>query len=174
MGYIDFSSKYYQIPRFITATTVGFFERSRRFLWTDRVFIEISIMDGHLNWFRSIDNECFTSTTRKSNNFPQRKSNIFIVQYIIFSYSKLLFSIIVTNPLVCHNSSFHQILKTLEFFFKYIYFNDFSIHENRNSIIHRDKFASLHRTRKAYSSQNIPHRRSESENIFHLQINFSI
>lgn len=128
-------------------------------------------MDTWTDFDRSIMN--VSRAPRKSNNFPQRKSNIFIIQYIIFSYSKLLFSIIVTNPLVCHNSSFHQILKTLEFFFKYIYFNDFSTHENRNSIIHRDKFASLHRTRKAYSSQNIP-RRSESENIFHLQTNFSI
>ena len=54
MGYIDFSSKHCQIPRFITVRVTGFSERNRRFLRPTCVVIEIAAMDGYSYWVRSI------------------------------------------------------------------------------------------------------------------------
>lgn len=101
MGYIDFSSKYCQIPRFIIVTVTGFSERNRRFLRPTRVAIEIATMDGYSYRVRSIwllitgvcpmnrSKICESSLAEKRSVPPSKDTLQYVVSFVLLIFQKL-------------------------------------------------------------------------------------
>lgn len=86
MGYIDFSSKYCQILRFITVTVTGFSKRNRRFLRPTRVVIEIATMDGYsyrVPFDLIIDYGCIEWIDQKSEIRGKLKRSSLSLRYVI-------------------------------------------------------------------------------------------